>query len=424
MPANTPHAQIAGSSQDEAPLVFAFSKSEVHGVQSLLSTNRLAMGAALVGTLANFKSGFDHNNEMRMAASVLGLYSNIEEMYFSGVRPTSLGELTLASGTWEQQNGKMCSTLRGKLPERAQQEMQKLLKDGTLPINAVTIMYDRAKNTTTISVEAAAFAELQQELHEKLHLRQQGVRVLLDPKRRIEGRTTRGATILGISLDGLPLPVITSLRDMLKNDHDITTDIALEGSHHSLTIAESDQPKFATLISCLEPGKENRILVRNNRNETYAPGFFETLVRPDKHPKQHGILIGAIFSNALRVGAGFKEETLKGGRKASSPLESYSSIWSMLTYLIDFMPEPKKKDAQVVAGVQSTGGPIENALASLGEELNQRPLLTSMVIKGPTVAMRVKDAYSKDDMPKKIGAAMDGLRAVLTATLHKDDYGR
>lgn len=424
MQAGTQHAQIAGSSQDEAPLVFAFSRSEAQGVHSLLNSNRLAMGAALVGTAANFKSGFDHKNEMRMAASVLGLYANIMEMVFSGVRPASIGELTLASGTWEQQNGKMCSTLSGKLPERAQQEMQKLLKDSTLPINAVTIVYDRSKNATTISVETSAFAELQQELHEKLHLRQQGVKALLDPKRRIEGRTAHGGTILGISLDGLPLPVITSLRDMLKNDHDITTDIALEGAHHSLTIAESDQPKFSSLISCLQPGKESHIRVRSSQNETYAPGFIETLVRPDKHPKQHGILIGAILSNALRVGAGFKEETLKGGGKARSPLESYSSIWSMLTYLIDFMPEPKKKDAQVVAGVQFTRGPIENALASLGEELNQRPLLTSMVVKGPTVAMRVKDAYSKDDMPKKIGAAMDGLRAILTATLHKDDYGR
>ncbi len=423
MPTDISHASTAGS-EANAPLVFAFSKSKVQGVHSLLNLNRLAMGAALVGTAANFKSGFDHNNEMRMMASAVGLYANVIEIIFSGVRPASLGELSLNSGTWEQQNGKMCSTLSGKLPERAQEEIQKLLKDGTLPINAVTISYDRTKNTTTISIDASAFAELQQELHEKLRLRQQGIKALLDPGRRIDEHTASSGAISGISLDGLPLPVINSLRDMLKNDHEITTDIALQGNHHVLTIAEDDQQKFSALTSCLQPGKENHIRVRNNQNETYAPGFVETFFRPDKHPKQHGILIGAILSNALRVGAGFKEEKMKGGVMMRSPLESYSSIWSMITYLIDFMPEPKKKDAQIVAGVQCARGPIENALAALGDELNQRPLLTSMVIKGPTVAMRVKDAYSKDDMPKKIGAAMDGLRAILTATLHKDDYGR
>ncbi len=414
------------SAPDEQPLIFQFSKSTDQAVHSLINRNRMAMGAAFVGTAANFASGWKHENNMRMASSVLGIYANIVEMIFSGTRAASIGELTISHGDWEHHNGAMHTVMNGKLPEQAQNDISRLLSDASLPKSSVKVSYDRKAKKTTISIADNVFPELQQHLKEKLEMRQQVITAMMDSERHIELPNANGQPVVsGLKLDGFSVPQINTLREMLKNDFDIDNDLNVEGGQHQLKVELPDRDKFADILSPKLVGHEHHIRVRNgHEEETYAPGFIETLTRPDKHPKQHGILLGAIASNALRIGAGFQAETLPDGTKKTSPFESYSSIWSMMTYLIDYMPEPKQKNGDVVTGVQANYGPMEAVAHKVADTLNQRPLLTSAFVKGPTVAMRVKDAYSKDDPYKKVGAAMDALRAAITATIHKGDYGR
>lgn len=418
----------AHEAADDAPLVFQFSKSEAKGINGLLNANRLAMLAACIGTGANFKSGWDKKNSMRMAASLLGIYANAIEMIFSNKRQATLGELSLAHGHWENRDGMMQTVLEGKLPDQAKNEINTLVADASLPKDSLLIGYDKKHNQTSISIAVDAFPDLQKHLQQQLMRRQEAVAALLDPTRRQESLRGDGNVVLtGIALDGLPPPSIHALRSMLKNDFDIDSDIRIEHGQHQLAIAKEDQYKLNVIAAPELSGHERHIRVKSSHeDETYAPGFIETLTRPDIHPKQHGILIGAIASNALRVGAGFKAEKMKNGGIQTSPFESYSSIWSMLTYLIDFMPEAKHKNDHVVAGVQSNYTGLEGTLHRVGEYLNERPLLASMAIKGPTVAMRLRDAYApgKDDTPKKIGAVMDAFRAVVTSTIHKGDYGR
>lgn len=413
---------------DDAPLVFQFSKSEAKGISSVLNANRLAMFAACIGTAATFKSGWDKKNNMRMAASLMGVYANAIEMIFSNKRQATLGELSLAQGNWESRDGMMQTTLEGKLPDQAKDEINTLVADASLPKGSLLIGYDKKHNQTTLSIAVDAFPDLQKHLQEQLMRRQEAVAVLLDPGRRQENIRGDGNVVLeGIKLDGLPPQSIHTLRGMLKNDFDIDSDIHIENGRHLLAIAKEDQFKLNVVATPDIQGHERHMRVKSSHeNETYAPGFIETLTRPDIHPKQHGILIGAIASNALRVGAGFKAEKMKNGGIQTSPFESYSSIWSMLTYLIDFMPEAKHKNGHVVAGVQSNYTGLEGTLHRVGEYLNERPLLASMAIKGPTVAMRLRDAYApgKDDTPKKIGAAMDAFRAIVTSAIQKSDYGR
>lgn len=413
---------------DNTPLVFQFSKSEAKSVNGFFNAGRMTMVPALIGTVANGKSGWDKKNEMRLAASILGLYANIMEFALSSKREPTLGELTLSHGAWTHQDGAMHAEMKGKLPEQAKTEIENLLDHASLPKNSVLIGYDKKRDRTTVSVADDIFSDLQSQLHATLQCRKDAVNALLDPQRRRESLNPQGKVVVtDIALDGLQLPQIHALQTLLKNDLDVDSDIRIEGQHHLLQVSPKDQEKLSSFTADQFKAHESAIRIKNAEEDNdYAPGFIETLTRPDKHPKQHGLLIGAIASNALRVGAGFKAEKMKNGGLQTSPFESYSSIWSMLTYLIDYMPEKHQKGDRLVAGVQSNYTGLEGTLHKAGDYLDQRPLLASMVIKVPTVAMRLKDAYApgKDDTAKKVGAAMDALRAIMTSTIHKGDYGR
>lgn len=423
---NTDTHTAEPNAADAQPLVFSFSRSKEQGVHSLININRVAMGAALIGTGANLQDGLIHDNKYRTAASLLGLYTNIMEMIFSSTRSPTLGELTLAHGAWEHHDGAMHSSFHGKLPEQARDEIEKLMKDAALPDNSVRIGHDKKTNATHITVSDAVFPQLQHHLHDKLELRKAAIGVLQNPERCEKGFDAKGKPVFTcVSLDGVSEPIASTLHNMLKHDFGIHSHIEFEGDHHQLRIPPEEQSKFSALLTSQHLGHGEHIRVGNGHEGTYAPGFIETLTRPDKHPKQHGLLLGAILSNALRIGAGFQEEKLKSGKMERSPLESYSSIWSMMTYLIDYMPEPKAPEAQVVAGVQTHYGTLEGAVHKLKETLDERPLLASAVIKVPTVWMRVQNAWSKEgEDAKKLGAAMDAVRALLTTFVQKDDYGR
>lgn len=432
---NEPSATVSEPNADNAalsaaapaPLVFRFSKSEAKSVNGFFNAGRMAMVPALIGTFATGKSAIDKSNGMRLAASILGMYANIMEFFFSSERQPTLGELSLTHGAWTHKNDTMHAEMQGKLPDQAKVEIDRILDHATLPKNSIVVGYDKKRDRTIISVADAVFPDLQKQMRETLRYRQEAVGALLDPARRCDTMSSDGKTVVtGIGLDGMSVPQIHALQTLLKHDLDIASDIRIEEAHHRLQIEAKDQSKFSDFAAPYLKERANAIRIGNTNQDDYTPGFIETLTRPDKHPKQHGLLIGAIASNALRIGAGFKAEKMNNGTMQRSPLESYSSIWSMLTYLIDYMPEKRRHNDSLVAGVQSSYSGLEGGLHQVGDYLNERPLLASMVLKVPTVAMRLRDAFApgKDDMPKKIGAIMDGVRAVMTATLHKGDYGR
>lgn len=417
---------------DDAPLVFQFSKSKPLGINAQLNGNRLAMAVSLAGNAGQLKSGQNRQNLFRSASALLGFYANIIEMICSNTRPPTLGELSLVQGNWEYKNGNVTSYIKGELPEKAYQEIEKLIEAAALPTRTITVDYDKKTNQTKLIVPDALFPTLQKKLHEQLTCRQETFAFMMDNKNWQTELDKQGQPITtGIHLDGLPEDHTRMLKEMLKNDFDIHTDIVFKQKNEVLEVQPKDQSAFNKLVHAGKgapdkqlPRSPNQIRVPSGVKDDYNPGFIETMTRPDKHPKQHGLMVGAILSNALRIGAGFKVEKVNGDPKKAS-LEAIAATLSMISYVIDYQPEIKKKDdTHVVATADIKYGTLEQMGHNISEKLNAHPLLASLIVKLPITALKIKDAANMQDDAKMFSAWMNGVRAVVSAPLSKGDYGR
>ncbi len=362
-----------------------------------------------------------------MAAAGIGIYGAMAELAFSSKLNPVVGELAIAHGDWQFENGFMTHSTKGKLPKQAEREIERLLKDAALPNDSVKIEYDSKSKITNFKITDELFPMVQQHIRDKITLRQEALNIIKDETRAGYKTNERGQNIIDyLSVKGLDKKHITAIQNMLKYDFDIETNVIYKEHKTVLDIDQTDHEKFMDICGHDQTSHIDKIRITNKAEETYAPGFVDTLLHPSKHPKQHGILIGGLGGSLVQIVAGLQDEKMKHGRMAKSPWESANAAWGLMTHLIDYMPEAKNKTNKIITSTNLNSSSLDKLFNDTTEKLDGRPLLTGAIFKAPALAMKFVDATAaldKGDPYKMIGTVLSTIRAAINTTLQKSDYG-
>ena len=403
------------------------------GAKSWLSPIYIVGASRLGGTICNLASGLKNYNTTRTVSAIMGLWSNA--VYFLwGHNKTKhgVGDLSLVAGTWEQAQEKeydvMVQTIDGRLPDEVISQMESWLDEDNLNPNILDVRYNKDTKKTKLVVRKDEFPKLQAHLLQKLENRKLAMQALFSEERV---KHSEHQTIKGIDTTGLSEPIQKELLRILRDEWDIAAMFYENTQGSEIFIPKEDRHNFVEKRGPIAEGQErmqnaNTVLVKN-REKTYQPGFIEALTRPDKHPWQNSNLIGGIFSNVFKALAG-----LNGVDENRKPKvhrnETLGSIYSMIVYFVENQPEVKSNTKQdivtVNAGVEV--GKTQEMLNQSKDFLNERPVLTSMLIKIPMLYYRYKDGWeNRAHDPAKLGQFFfDCLTALTSLTIKKSDYGR